>query len=63
MNLSRQNYEDAREQYRAGTITLTQLGDFNLGYAEARFILQRLFFSRRGLLNNTEALLEDIPPQ
>ncbi len=63
VNLSRQNYEDAREQYRAGTITLTQLGDFNLGYAEARFILQRLFFSRRGLLNNTEALLEDIPPQ
>ena len=58
VHLSRQNYEDAREQYRAGTITLTQLGDFSLGYAEARFILQRLFFSRRGLLNNTEALLE-----
>ena len=61
VNLSGQNYEDAREQYRAGTITLTQLGDFNLNYAEARFILQRLFFSRRGLLNNTDALLEDIP--
>ncbi|MGE0085564.1 MAG: TolC family protein [Desulfococcaceae bacterium] len=61
VNLSGQNYQDAREQYRAGTITLTQLGDFSLGYAEARFILQRLFFSRRGLLNNTEALLEDIP--
>ncbi len=58
VNLSRQNYEDAGEQYRAGTLTLTQLGDFNLDYAEARFILQRLFFSRRGLLNNTEALLE-----
>jgi OMF family outer membrane factor len=56
--LSSQNYEDAREQYRAGLINLTRLGDFNLDYAEARFILQRLYFSRHELMNNSEALLE-----
>ncbi len=61
VELSRQNYDDARGQYRAGTITLTRLGDFNLNYAEARFILQRLFYAQREVMNSAEALLEEIP--
>ncbi|MDM8537254.1 TolC family protein [Desulfobacterales bacterium HSG17] len=59
VELSRENYEDARGQYRAGTITLTRLGEFNLTYAETRFVLQRLYFARIEVLNNAEALLAD----
>jgi outer membrane protein len=55
--LSRENYEDARGQYRAGTITLTRLGDFNLNYAEARFNLLRLYFLLREQLTRAEAVL------
>ncbi len=56
--LSKQNYEDARGQYRAGTITLTQMGEFHLSYAEARFNLISLFYMQRELLHNANALLE-----
>mgnify|MGYP006294869295 CR=1 FL=1 len=56
--LSRENYEDARGQYRAGTITLTRLGEFNLSYAEARFRLIEVYFLQRQLLARAEALLE-----
>ncbi|QTA79135.1 Outer membrane efflux protein [Desulfonema limicola] len=59
VKLSRENYEDARGQYRAGTITLTSLGEFNLVYAETRFILQRLYFAQRDVLTQAEALLGD----
>lgn len=58
VELSRKNYEDARGHYRAGTFTLTQVGDFNLAYAEARFNLMRLFFMRREQLNRAQALLD-----
>ncbi len=37
VKLSGENYADARGHYRAGTITQTRLGEFNLAYAEARF--------------------------
>ncbi|VAX34538.1 hypothetical protein MNBD_NITROSPIRAE03-1411 [hydrothermal vent metagenome] len=56
--LSGENYEDARGQYRAGTITLTRLGELNLAYAEARFRLSRLFYLKRELLIQADALLE-----
>ncbi len=56
VELSRENYEDARGHYRAGMITLTQLGEFNLSYAEARFNLLRLFFLQREQVNRAEAL-------
>ncbi|MBW2368833.1 MAG: TolC family protein, partial [Deltaproteobacteria bacterium] len=56
--LSRDNYKDARAQYRAGTITLTRLGDFNLAYAEARFLLLRVYFLQQELNSDVLALLE-----
>ncbi|QTA91901.1 TolC family protein [Desulfonema magnum] len=58
VELSEKNYEDARGHYRAGMITLTRLGEFNLSYAEARFNLLGLFFLQREQMNNAEALLE-----
>ncbi|MFP4474245.1 MAG: TolC family protein [Desulfatibacillaceae bacterium] len=57
VSLSRENYEDARGQYRAGTITLTRLGDFSLAYAEARFNLARLYYIQRRLARGMESLL------
>ena len=56
--LSKENYEDARGHYRAGTITQTRLGEVNLAYAEARFNLLRLFFIEHKLLIRIDALLE-----
>jgi outer membrane protein len=58
--LSEENYADARGHYRAGTITQTRLGEFNLAYAEARFNLKRLYFLERQLLAEIQALLEGI---
>ncbi|GBE35896.1 outer membrane channel protein [bacterium BMS3Bbin07] len=58
VTLSGENYEDARGQYRAGTITLTRLGELNLAYAEARFRLSRLFYLKRELMIQADALLE-----
>lgn len=57
--LARKNYEDAREQYLSGTITLTTLGEFNLRYAEARFNLIGIYFSERQLVVEAEAILEN----
>lgn len=59
VELARKNYEDAREQYRAGTITVTQLGDYNLYYAESRFALIQLYFLKRNLSTRAEALLTE----
>ncbi|CAN2040475.1 hypothetical protein GMMP15_1790002 [Candidatus Magnetomoraceae bacterium gMMP-15] len=59
VKLSKENYEDARGQYRAGTITLTRLGEFSLAYAESRFNILRLFFHQRNLLTNSYALLNE----
>lgn len=58
--LSRENYADARAQYRAGTITQTRLGELNLSYAEARFALKRLHFLELQLLTQLQALLEGV---
>jgi len=58
VEMAKANYEDARGHYRAGTITLTRLGEFNLAYAEARFRLQRLYFLEQKLLIEALALLE-----
>lgn len=57
LELSKANYEDARGHYRAGTITMTRLGEFNLSYAEARFNLLGLYYLQRELLVEAEALL------
>ncbi len=59
VKLAEENYEDAIEQYRAGTITLTDLGVFNLRFAEARFNLIQIYFLLRGLMVEAEALLEN----
>jgi outer membrane protein TolC len=59
VKLAEENYEDAREQYRAGTITLTDLGVFNLRFAEARFNLIQIYFLQRQLMVESEALLEN----
>ena len=58
VQLSKENYEDARGQYRAGAITMTHLGEFNLSYAEARFNLLRIYYIQRELYVRALALLE-----
>ncbi|MCP4118718.1 MAG: TolC family protein, partial [Desulfobacteraceae bacterium] len=58
VTLAKENYGDARGHYRAGTITLTRLGEFSLSYAEARFTLQSLFLQQRELAGDMEQLLE-----
>lgn len=60
VGLSMENYADARAQYRAGTITQTRLGEFNLSYAEARFALRGLYFLELRLLTELQALLEGL---
>lgn len=56
--LSKENYEDARGHYRAGTITLTRMGEFNLNYAEARFNLLRIYFLLWEKITDAAAILE-----
>lgn len=56
--MSEENYSDARWQYRAGTITLTRLGEFSLAYAEARFGLLELFYKEQRLLAQARSLLK-----
>ena len=58
VKLAEENYEDAREQYRAGTITLTDLGGFNLRFAEARFTLIQIYYLQRRLMIEAETLLD-----
>ncbi len=58
VELSKENYADARGHYRAGTITQTRLGEFNLAYAEARFALNRLYFLELQVLAELQALVE-----
>lgn len=57
VELSQKNYEDARGHYRAGTITLTRIGEFNLAYAEARFNLLSLFYLQRSQWIIADSLL------
>jgi len=58
LELSEQNYEDARKRYRAGTITLTQLGDFSLDFNIARFDLLRMYYLQQDVLVDALMLLE-----
>lgn len=58
VSLAQQNYDDARAQYRAGTITQVTLGLYHLAYAENRFALQQLFFDRRRAIIDAESLAE-----
>jgi len=58
LQMAKENYEDARGHYRAGTITITQLGETNLHYTEAKFNLLKLFFIEQQLLIQAEALIE-----
>jgi outer membrane protein TolC len=58
VELSKKNYEDAREHYRAGTIIQTRLGEFNLTWAEVRFRLVELYFLERETQIDIEAMLE-----
>lgn len=57
--LSRENYEDARAQYRAGTITLTRLGDFSLADAETKFALATIYYLEQELANDMIALIDE----
>jgi outer membrane protein TolC len=53
-----ENYEDGRRQYRAGTITLTDLGEFGLTLEETRTRLLQLYFEEQSLAAEARALLE-----
>ncbi len=59
IKLSQENYEDARAQYRAGTITLTRLGDFGLADAESKFALARIYYLQQELANDMKALVSE----
>ncbi len=56
--MAEENYADARAHYRAGTITLTRLGEFSLAYTEARFGLLELFYKEQSLLAQAKSLLK-----
>ncbi len=56
--MTEENYADARGQYRAGTITLTRLGEFSLAYAESRFGLLELYYLEQRLLAEARSLLK-----
>ncbi|MBF0226241.1 MAG: TolC family protein [Desulfobacterales bacterium] len=57
--LAKENYNDGREFYRAGTITQTRLSEFNLYYSEARFSLLGVYFKELELLTKIQALIEN----
>jgi outer membrane protein len=58
LELAARNYEDARELYRVGTITITRLEAFNLAYAETRFQLMQQYWQQQNLMSNIVYLLE-----
>ncbi|MBW1988406.1 MAG: TolC family protein [Deltaproteobacteria bacterium] len=57
VKLSEQNYQDARGHYRAGTITITRLGEFSVAWAQARFSLLSLYREKRALAAEAAYLL------
>ncbi len=57
IELSHENYQDARSIYGAGTMTLTRMGDFNLLYAEARFNLLHLYYLENLVAMDVTALI------
>lgn len=52
MKLSKENYEIAREQYRAGLLTLTQLSDVNFQWIESQFNYVSLVYQSQVLREN-----------
>ena len=58
VNLAAENYQDARDQYRAGLITLTRLGETSLAVAEARFRYVSLFRDEQLAVNELLRLME-----
>ena len=55
--MAEENYSDARAQYRAGLITLTSLGEFNLALAEARLGLLHLYLDEQALMSEAALLM------
>ena len=58
VDLAAANYSDARDQYRAGLITLTRLGEISLAVAEARFRYVSLVNDEQTAVNELLRLLE-----
>lgn len=59
IELSHENYQDARALYGAGTMTLTRMGEFNLLDAEARFNLLRLYYLENLIAMDVTAMIHD----
>ncbi|HEX3134119.1 MAG TPA: TolC family protein, partial [Planctomycetota bacterium] len=58
VELATATYEDARAQYRAGRLTLTQVGDTSIRLGEARYRLLSLFYQEAVLGHDLEKLAE-----
>ncbi len=58
VDLAKANYEDARSQYRAGRLTLTQVGDSSLRMTEAYYRLLALRYNEAILAHDLERLAE-----
>ncbi len=58
MNLAQANYEDTRAQFRAGRLTLVQVGDSSFRLTEARYRLLTLRYQEAVLGHELERLAE-----
>jgi outer membrane protein len=58
VELANATYDDARAQYRAGRLTLTQVGDTSVRLAEARYRLLSLLYQEAVLGHDLEKLAE-----
>jgi len=58
VDLATATYDDARAQYRAGRLTLTQVGDTSVRLAEARYRLLSLLYQEAVLAHDLEKLAE-----
>ncbi|MFW5859890.1 MAG: TolC family protein [Planctomycetota bacterium] len=56
VELAEANYQQARSSYRAGTITLTRLGETSLAVAEARYALVQLVHAESVLAHDLRRL-------
>jgi outer membrane protein TolC len=56
--LAKANYEDTRAQYRAGRLTLVQVGDSSFRLTEARYRLLSLRYQEAVLGHELERLAE-----
>lgn len=58
VELAEANYEEARSSYRAGTITITRLGETSLAIAEARYALLQLIHAEAVLAHDLRRLAQ-----